>query len=74
MSEMLPFEFVKSLVELILRDWPQPDIERYFAVAYRDPEIQLQAYTTSSNAAQILAQGVADRMRSLRSNDRRRLE
>ena len=75
-ADLIPIVF--ELVKLALSDWPEPDVQRYFELAYQDCDMSLFVRTDSSRAAQIIAQGVSDmmieRMRYLRAKEERLIE
>lgn len=75
MTELL--ELVFAIVSQSLKDWEDPDVRRYFELAYEDPKIRLYIKTDSSIAARELARGVAEmlveRLKSLRIEEERRL-
>jgi hypothetical protein len=65
-----------SIAQHALSDWEREDVERYFELAYRDPDMQFYVRTNSSRAAEAVAQGFAQmlvqRMRVLRARDENR--
>jgi CHASE3 domain sensor protein len=81
MDAGLAMELVLPLVKMILFDWEEKDIEIYFELAYRDSEMELYVKTTSSRAANVISNAVANRMahriseemKLLRNSDHRRL-
>ena len=63
------FELVFPIVEkmLLQESWPEDDIDHYFELAYRDADVSLYVSTNDRRVAYVIAQGVVERMRSLRS-------
>lgn len=76
-EDLIDPSFIFPIVRFLLTDWEEPDVRRYFELAYQDADMSLYVRTDSSRAAQAIADGFArmlvERMKVLQAREERAL-